>query len=314
MGLFEKLRVGLAKTRESLVGNIARLVGGKNRIDAEMFDRLEEILLSSDVGVETTRRMIENMKRRVKEEQYESPAQLLAVLKAETVNAFQVNGSDAVREGPFPVRSKPHVIMVVGVNGVGKTTSIAKLAHQYIRRGRKVLIGAADTFRAAANEQLKIWADRVGSDLIQQPQGADPASVAFDTVSSALARGVDVVIIDTAGRLHTRTNLMEELKKIKRVIQKRLTGAPHEVLLVVDALTGQNALQQARLFHEAVGVTGLVLTKLDGTAKGGIVLAISSALNIPVQYVGVGEAVDDLQPFEKEIFVEALFEGLSANV
>jgi fused signal recognition particle receptor len=314
MGLFEKLRVGLAKTRESLVGNIARLVGGKNRIDAEMFDRLEEILLSSDVGVETTRRMIENMKRRVKEEQYESPAQLLAVLKAETVNALQVNGSDAVREGPFPVRSKPHVIMVVGVNGVGKTTSIAKLAHQYIRRGRKVLIGAADTFRAAANEQLKIWADRVGSDLIQQPQGADPASVAFDTVSSALARGVDVVIIDTAGRLHTRTNLMEELKKIKRVIQKRLTGAPHEVLLVVDALTGQNALQQARLFHEAVGVTGLVLTKLDGTAKGGIVLAISSALNIPVQYVGVGEAVDDLQPFEKEIFVEALFEGLSANV
>lgn len=313
MGLFEKLKIGLAKTREAIFGKVAQLVSGKTKIDEAMLDHLEEILISSDVGVETTLRMLSNIKRRVKDEHYESPDQLLIMLKEEIAKALHVYGHEAQAERDADILAKPHVIMVVGVNGVGKTTTIGKLAHNFKQAGKTVIIGAADTFRAAANEQLEIWAQRAGVEIVRQQQGADPASVAFDTLSSALAQNADVVIIDTAGRLHTKTNLMEELKKIRRVLEKRLPGAPHEVLLVLDASTGQNALQQARLFHQAVGVTGLVLTKLDGTAKGGIVLAISSELNIPVKFIGVGEQIDDLQPFDRQVFVDALFEGVSVK-
>lgn len=313
MGLFEKLKVGLTKTRESIFGKVAHLVSGKSKIDEAMLDHLEEILISSDMGVETTLRMLSNIKRRVKEEHYESPDQLLTMLKEEIAGALHVNGHEEQGERDANILAKPHVIMVVGVNGVGKTTTIGKLAYNFKQAGKTIIIGAADTFRAAANEQLEIWAQRAGVEIVRQHQGADPASVAFDTLSSALAQNADVVIIDTAGRLHTKTNLMEELKKIRRVLEKRLPGAPHEILLVLDASTGQNALQQARLFHQAVGVTGLVLTKLDGTAKGGIVLAVSSELNIPVKFIGVGEQIDDLQPFDRQVFVDALFEGVTVK-
>lgn len=308
MRLFEKLKQGLAKTRDSLVAKVSQLVSGKNKIDPEMLDRLEEILLSSDIGVGTTTTIVENIKRRVGEEKFESPDHLLTLLKDEIAKILHVNGIEETNKGGSSEQSKPWVVMVVGVNGVGKTTTIGKLAYQYQKAGKVVLIGAADTFRAAANEQLEVWAKRANVEIIQQQQGADPAAVAFDTLSSALAKRVDVVIIDTAGRLHTKTNLMEELKKVKRVIEKQLPGAPQEVLLVLDATTGQNGLQQAKQFHESVGLTGLVITKLDGTAKGGIVLAVSNELNIPVKYIGVGEQIDDLQPFQKREFVEALFE------
>ena len=307
MGLFDKLKAGLAKTRESLFAKVSQLVSGKSSIDAETLDRLEEILLSSDVGVGTTTAILENIKRRVKTETYESAEHLQTLLKDEIAKVLHVNGKEEAGEMAELPASKPWVVMVVGVNGVGKTTTIGKLAYNYSKAGYKVIIGAADTFRAAANEQLEIWAQRAGVDIIQQQHGADPASVAFDTLGSALARGADIVIIDTAGRLHTKTNLMDELKKIKRVMEKRFPGAPHEVLLVIDASTGQNALQQAKLFDEAVGLTGIAITKLDGTAKGGIVLAVSSELKIPVKYIGVGEQIDDLQPFRKREFVEALF-------
>ena len=307
MGLFDKLKAGLAKTRESLFAKVSQLVSGKSSIDAETLDQLEEILLSSDVGVGTTTAILESIKRRVKAEAYESAEHLQTLLKDEIAKVLHVNGKEEAGEMAEPPASKPWVVMVVGVNGVGKTTTIGKLAYNYSKAGYKVIIGAADTFRAAANEQLEIWAQRAGVDIIQQQHGADPASVAFDTLGSALARGADIVIIDTAGRLHTKTNLMDELKKIKRVMEKRLPGAPQEVLLVIDASTGQNALQQAKLFNEAVGLTGIVITKLDGTAKGGIVLAVSSELKIPVKYIGVGEQIDDLQPFRKREFVEALF-------
>ncbi|HEX9829941.1 MAG TPA: signal recognition particle-docking protein FtsY [Bacteroidota bacterium] len=307
MGLFDKLKAGLAKTRESLFAKVSQLVSGKSSIDAETLDRLEEILLSSDVGVGTTTAILESIKRRVKAETYESAEHLQTLLKDEIAKVLHVNGKEEAGEIAEPPASKPWVVMVVGVNGVGKTTTIGKLAYNYSKAGYKVIIGAADTFRAAANEQLEIWAQRAGVDIIQQQHGADPASVAFDTLGSALARGADIVIVDTAGRLHTKTNLMDELKKIKRVMEKRLPGAPQEVLLVIDASTGQNALQQAKLFNEAVGLTGIAITKLDGTAKGGIVLAVSSELKIPVKYIGVGEQIDDLQPFRKREFVEALF-------
>ena len=307
MGLFDKLKAGLAKTRESLFAKVSQLVSGKSSIDAETLDRLEEILLSSDVGVGTTTAILESIKRRVKAEAYESAEHLQTLLKDEIAKVLHVNGKEEAGEMAEPPASKPWVVMVVGVNGVGKTTTIGKLAYNYSKAGYKVIIGAADTFRAAANEQLEIWAQRAGVDIIQQQHGADPASVAFDTLGSALARGADIVIVDTAGRLHTKTNLMDELKKIKRVMEKRLPGAPQEVLLVIDASTGQNALQQAKLFNEAVGLTGIAITKLDGTAKGGIVLAVSSELKIPVKYIGVGEQIDDLQPFRKREFVEALF-------
>jgi fused signal recognition particle receptor len=313
MGFFDKfkfsrLKEGLAKTRENIVTKVQKLLTSKSKIDDELLDSLEEILLLGDVGVTTTSKIIQDIKERVKKDKYENPVQLDELLRDE-IQKMLLNGLADITD-PFyiPQNQKPHVIMVVGVNGVGKTTTIGKLAYNYRTSGKKVLIAAADTFRAAANEQLEIWAKRAEVEIIQQAHGADPASVAFDSLKSAMANQVEVMIIDTAGRLHTKVNLMEELKKIKRVMQKLLLDSPHEVLLVLDASTGQNAIQQAKQFTAAVGVTGLVLTKLDGTAKGGVVIAISQELNIPVKFIGVGEKIDDLQPFDKKTFVDALFE------
>jgi fused signal recognition particle receptor len=305
---FTKLKEGLAKTRENLVVKVQKLLLGKTKIDDELIDNLEEVLIGGDVGVATSMKIIENIRLRVKKDRFEDPAELDTLLREE-IRKLLVNGS-AADPDPFfiPEGRKPHVIMIVGVNGVGKTTTIGKLAYNYQKAGKKVLIAAADTFRAAANEQLEIWAKRAGVELIQQAQGADPAAVSFDALNSARARNTDIMIIDTAGRLHTKVNLMEELKKIKRVLQKLEPLAPHEALLVLDASTGQNAIQQAKQFTAAVGITGLILTKLDGTAKGGVVLAISQELNIPVRFIGVGEKIDDLQPFDKTAFVDALFE------
>ncbi len=313
MGFFDafklsRLKEGLSKTREALVNKVSRLIFAKGKIDDEFLEQLEEILITSDVGVDTSHRIIAGIKARAKEQQYETPEELDTLVRNEIAAALVKNINDADDPFELPSAIKPYVIMVVGVNGVGKTTTIGKLAFNYKSAGKKVVIGAADTFRAAANEQLEIWAKRADVDIIQQLHGSDPAAVAFDTLKSAQARDTDVVIIDTAGRLHTKTNLMEELKKIKRVMQKCITDAPHEVLLVLDATTGQNAIQQAKQFHDAVGLTGLVVTKLDGTAKGGIVLSISQSLKLPVRFIGVGEKIDDLQPFNSHAFVEALFE------
>lgn len=312
MGLFDsfsKIKNGLAKTRDSFVAKVQQLVAAKSKIDDEVLQQLEEILIASDAGVETTGIILAGLRQRVKENKYESTDQLLELLKQEISSILDVESSTEPSLSQLPVHTKPYVVMVVGVNGVGKTTTIGKMAYQYRLAGHKVVIGAADTFRAAANEQLEVWAQRAGVELIQQAQGADPAAVAFDAVSSAIAQQADVVIIDTAGRLHTKTNLMEELKKIKRVMDKRLSGAPHEVLLALDATTGQNGLQQVKQFTAAVDVTGLILTKLDGTAKGGIVLAICHEMKVPVKFVGVGEHVDDLQLFDRKTYVNALFEG-----
>jgi fused signal recognition particle receptor len=308
---FKKLKDGLTKTRETLFSKVATLVSTKKVIDDEMLDRLEEILISGDVGFETTVLILENIKRRVKQEKVESSDHLTSLLKDEIARVLHVNGTSEVADLVLPPDPKPFVVMVVGVNGVGKTTTIGKLANVYKEKGYKVIVGAADTFRAAANEQLEIWAQRAGVEIVRQAHGADPAAVAFDSLSSAISRKADVLIIDTAGRLHTKVNLMEELKKIRRVLNKRLAGAPHEVLLVLDATTGQNALQQVKQFTSAVEVTGLVLTKLDGTAKGGIVLAISQELKVPVKFIGVGEQIDDLQVFDRRAFVDALFEGFN---
>ena len=308
---FKKLKEGLTKTRDTLFSKVATLVSSKSVIDDEMLDRLEEILISGDVGFETTVMILGNIKTRVKQEKIESSDHLTALLKEEIARVLHVNGASEAAEIMLPPAPRPYVVMVVGVNGVGKTTTIGKLANVYRERGYKVIVGAADTFRAAANEQLEIWAQRAGVDIVRQAHGADPAAVAFDSLSSAISRKADVVIIDTAGRLHTKINLMEELKKIRRVLDKRLSGAPHEVLLVLDATTGQNALQQVKQFTSAVEVTGLVLTKLDGTAKGGIVLAISQELKVPVKFIGVGEQIDDLQVFDRRAFVDALFEGFN---
>lgn len=304
---FKKLKDGLTKTRDSLFSKVTQLVSSKRSIDDEFLEKLEEILISADVGVETTLKILDDIKKRVKQEGYESSDQLTHLLKDEIAKVLHVNGEQQAVELKLPQTPRPFVIIVVGVNGVGKTTTIGKLAHNYRSAGYNVVVGAADTFRAAANEQLEIWAKRAGVEIIQQAYGADPAAVAFDSLSSAIAKGTDVVIIDTAGRLHTKVNLMEELKKIKRVLDKRMPGAPHEVLLVLDASTGQNALQQVKQFTNAVDVTGLVVTKLDGTAKGGIVLAISNELKIPVKFIGVGEQIDDLQVFDRKAFVSALF-------
>lgn len=306
-----RLKEGLAKTRENLFGKVQKVLMGKTRIDDDMLEQIEEVLLGGDVGVETTMNIMENMKKRVKRDRYENPEELQSLLRSEIENMF-VDGK-SIQADPFDIPSdrRPHVIMVVGVNGVGKTTTIGKLAHNYKSRGKNVVIAAADTFRAAANEQLQIWARRAGVQIISQGQGADPAAVAFDALTSAKAAGVDVMIIDTAGRLHTKINLMEELKKIPRVMRKIIPDAPHEVYLVLDASTGQNAIRQAKEFTAAVPVTGLVVTKLDGTAKGGVVLGISHELQIPVRYIGVGEAIDDLQPFDRTEFVAALFGDLT---
>jgi fused signal recognition particle receptor len=303
---FTKLKEGLTKTRETIFGKVQKILLGKTKIDDELIENLEEILIGGDVGVATTTLIINNIRSRVKKERYEDPAELDGLLRDE-IQKILTSGPEQASPFDLPAEHKPHVIMVVGVNGVGKTTTIGKLAFNYRNAGKNVMIAAADTFRAAANEQLEIWAQRAGVEIIQQAHGADPAAVAFDALNAAAARKTDIMIIDTAGRLHTKVNLMEELKKIKRVLQKINPEAPHEVFLVLDASTGQNGIQQAKQFTASVGVTGIVLTKLDGTAKGGVVMAISQELAIPVRFIGVGEQIDDLQVFDRTAFVEALF-------
>lgn len=304
----ETLDQGLAKTKQGLFSKLAKAILGKSKVDDEVLDNLEEILIAADVGVETTLKIIDRIQKKVADEKYASTSELNGILKSEIADLLDENKSNLVLDFQTTLPKKPYVIMVVGVNGVGKTTTIAKLAHQYKQAGKNVMIGAADTFRAAAVDQIKIWADRVGVPLVQQGMGADPASVAFDTVTSALSKDIDVVLIDTAGRLHNKANLMAELSKIKRVMQKVVPDAPHEILLVLDASTGQNAVEQCRQFTEATEVNALALTKLDGTAKGGVVIGITDQFKIPVKYIGLGEGMNDLQLFNKEAFVESLFD------
>jgi fused signal recognition particle receptor len=297
-GYFKRLRKRLFKSRKSLDTGFDSIFTGKTKIDDEVLEELEELLITSDIGVQTTIELIE----RISKAKVKDVSQVKSVLKKEILSII---GSRP--EAPETNGSKPHVILVVGVNGVGKTTTIGKLAASAAASGQKVLIAAADTFRAAAVEQLGIWAERAKAEFVKHKENADPAAVAFDAVAAATARGCDLVLIDTAGRLHTKVNLMEEIKKIKRTVAKQMEGAPHEVLLVLDATTGQNALSQAKLFNDALDVSGLVLTKLDGTAKGGIVIGICSSLNIPLQYIGIGEQIEDLRPFDAEQYIDALF-------
>ncbi|MFQ5638352.1 MAG: signal recognition particle-docking protein FtsY [bacterium] len=311
MSLIEKFKKGLTKTREGFVDEIVKLVKNKFTIDDELLERIEEILLSSDVGVETAMEVVERLKDHVTREGFREPGDLLLALKQQLAVHLSLPGANG--HGPtakdfFERNEKPFVVMVVGVNGAGKTTTIAKLAKVWRDRGKKVLLAAADTFRAAAAEQLQIWAKRADVDIVRTRAGGDPAAVAFDALKAATARNIDVLIVDTAGRLHTKVNLMEELKKIHRVLGKACHSAPHAVLLVLDATTGQNALSQAKQFKAAVDVTGVVITKLDGTAKGGMLFTVQSQLQLPVLFVGLGEGMDDLKPFEVETFVEALFE------
>lgn len=303
----EKLEQGVEKSREGLLNKIGKSIAGKDRIDDDTLDELEDALISSDVGVKTTVEIIRRLETRVARDKFVTQAELQKIMREEITALLMENRPDqpAGFDAEFP--HKPHVILIVGVNGVGKTTTIGKLAHLYKYAGKSVVLGAADTFRAAAVDQLTIWSERAGVPIIQQGQNADPAAVAYDTVSSALSRGADVALIDTAGRLHNKKSLMEELGKIKRVMSKVTEQAPHEILLVLDASTGQNAMQQARAFTEVVDVTGLVLTKLDGTARGGIVIGISNELKVPVKYIGVGEQIEDLQIFDRTDFINALF-------
>lgn len=303
----EKLDEGLSKTKESVFSKLSRAVAGKSKVDAEVLDNLEEILVTSDVGVETTLKIIDRIEARVARDKYLGTAELNTILKEEIAELLQENESGERRGFDIPENKKPYVILVVGVNGVGKTTTIGKLAHQFKGAGKSVLLGAADTFRAAAVDQLIIWSERVGVPIINQGMGADPASVAYDTVKSALAQNSDVVIIDTAGRLHNKVNLMNELTKIKKVMQKLIPDAPHEILLILDASTGQNAIEQARQFTAATEVNAMALTKLDGTAKGGVVIGISDQFKIPVKYIGIGEKMEDLQAFNRTAFVDSLF-------
>jgi fused signal recognition particle receptor len=299
---FKKLRERLHKTREQFVERVDRLVLGKKTIDLDLLDELEEVLITSDLGVRTTQLLLEKITDRIKRKELSDPAKLHTQLREE------IKAILSVETAPFDPRShRPFVIMVIGVNGVGKTTTIGKLAHQLKREGLEVMLVAADTFRAAAVEQLVLWGERVHAPVIRQKSGSDPSAVAFDALDAAVARDVDVLIIDTAGRMHTKVNLMEELKKVHRVVSKKMESAPHEILLVLDSTTGQNALSQARLFKEGIGVTGLVLTKLDGTAKGGIIVAISEELQLPVRYIGIGESMEDLRPFDPDEFTKALF-------
>jgi fused signal recognition particle receptor len=302
----EKLDQGLTKTRENFFTKLSRAVIGKSVVDEEVLDKIEEALITSDVGLSTTLKIIEKLEARISKEKYINIDEVYHVLEGELTQLFSEN--TATIEGfDFPAREHPYVIMVVGVNGVGKTTTIGKLAHQFKLAGKKVLLGAADTFRAAAVEQLTIWAQRADVDIIQQGMNADPASVAYETVSIAMSKGYDVAIIDTAGRLHNKTNLMNELGKIKRVMQKNLPDAPHEILLVLDASTGQNAIEQAKQFTSVTDVNALALTKLDGTAKGGVAITITDQFNIPIKYIGLGEKIEDLQIFDKIEFVKSLF-------
>ena len=314
MGIFsftrskkESLDKGLEKTKESVFKKLSRAIVGKTTVDDEVLDNLEEILISSDVGVKTTLKIIERIQKRVAADKYVGISELNRILKEEIVALLSENNSTDISDFDLLKTGQPYVIMVVGVNGVGKTTTIGKLAHQFKGAGKKVVLGAADTFRAAAIDQLQIWADRVGVPLIRQNMGSDPASVAFDTLQSAKAIGADVVIIDTAGRLHNKINLMNELSKIKKVMQKVYLSAPDEVLLVLDGSTGQNAFEQAKQFTLSTEVTALALTKLDGTAKGGVVIGISDQFKIPVKYIGVGEGIEDLQIFHRNEFVDSLF-------
>jgi fused signal recognition particle receptor len=314
MGIFsftkskkESLDKGLEKTKEGVFKKLSRAIIGKTTVDDEVLDNLEEILISSDVGVKTTLKIIERIEKRVAADKYMGTSELNRILKEEIAALLAENNSTDVSDFDLPKTGQPYVVMVVGVNGVGKTTTIGKLAYQFKGAGKKVVLGAADTFRAAAIEQLQIWADRVGVPLVRQSMGSDPASVAFDTLQSAKASGADVVIIDTAGRLHNKINLMNELSKIKKVMQKVYLSAPDEVLLVLDGSTGQNAFEQAKQFTLATEVTAMALTKLDGTAKGGVVIGISDQFKIPVKYIGVGEGLEDLQIFHRNEFVDSLF-------
>jgi len=306
-GKKETLDQGLSKTKESVFSKLTRAVSGKTKVDDEVLDNLEEVLISSDVGVETTLRIIERIEKRVAQDKYVNTSELNSILKDEIAALLAENNSDIDTDFDAVLPYSPYVIMVVGVNGVGKTTTIGKLAHQFTKAGKKVYLGAADTFRAAAVEQLVIWGERAGVPVIKQKMGADPASVAYDTIASAKANNADVVIIDTAGRLHNKINLMNELTKIKNVMQKVVPEAPHEVLLVLDGSTGQNAFEQAKQFTLATDVTSLAITKLDGTAKGGVVIGISDQFKIPVKYIGLGEGIEDLQIFDRTKFVESLF-------
>jgi len=303
----ERLEEGLEKSRTGLLGKLGKALVGKDKIDEEVLDDLEEVLITSDVGVKTTLEVIKRIEQRVARDKFVYTSELNKILKEEIISLLREHRPEQPAEFDAVFPNKPHVIMVVGVNGVGKTTTIGKLAHLYNLAGRKVILGAADTFRAAAVNQLRIWSERAQVPIIQQGQGADPAAVAYDTVAAAKSRDAEVVLVDTAGRLHNKSALMNELAKIKRVMGKVVEEAPQEVLLVLDASTGQNAMQQAKAFTEVVQITGLVLTKLDGTAKGGIVLGISSELDVPVKYIGVGEKIDDLQIFDRVSYVNALF-------
>lgn len=315
MGLFglfskkkkETLDTGLAKTKESVLSKISRAVIGKSKVDDEVLDNLEEILISSDVGVDTTLKIIQRIEARVARDKYVSTNELNTILREEVEALLTESGSIDGDSFELPDTGIPYVIMVVGVNGVGKTTTIGKLAYQFKQAGKSVMIGAADTFRAAAIDQLSVWADRVGVPMVKQKMGSDPASVAYDTISSAVAHKADVVLIDTAGRLHNKVGLMNELSKIKRVMQKVVPEAPQEILLVLDGSTGQNAFEQAKQFTAATEVNALAITKLDGTAKGGVVVGISDQFNIPVKYIGLGEKIEDLQIFRKQEFVASLF-------
>ena len=301
MGFFNKIAEGLKKTRDSMMGKVDALLNSFTKIDEDFFDELEESLIMADVGAVTSARICENLRKKVKEEGLSDPTAVKGALKE--IIAQMLAGDEALN-----LSTKPSIILVIGVNGVGKTTTIGKLAHNLHEDGKKVLLAAADTFRAAAIDQLQIWADRAGVDLVKHGEGSDPAAVVFDAINAGKARGCDVVICDTAGRLHNKKNLMDELSKIARVIDREAPGSAKEVLLVLDATTGQNALNQAKLFQEAAGLTGIILTKLDGTARGGVVIGIKEELNIPIKYIGVGEQIDDLRPFDSKDFVEALFE------
>lgn len=303
----ENLNKGLEKTKESLLKKLSRAVVGKSKVDDEVLDNLEEVLITSDVGVDTTLKIIERIENRVSKDKYLNTAELNTILKDEIAGLLEENQTDEEFDFAAPLEKKPFVIMVVGVNGVGKTTTIAKLAHQYKKAGKNVFLGAADTFRAAAVDQLQIWADRAGVELIKQTMGSDPASVAYDTLSSAKSKDIDVVIVDTAGRLHNKQFLMRELTKIKMVMKKVIPDAPHEVLLILDGSTGQNAFEQTKQFTAATEVNSIALTKLDGTAKGGVVIGISDQFKIPVRYIGIGEKLDDIQVFNKAEFVDSLF-------
>ncbi|MDL2223990.1 signal recognition particle-docking protein FtsY [Bacteroidales bacterium OttesenSCG-928-M06] len=303
----ENLDKGLSKTKENVFSKITRAVAGKSKVDEDVLDSLEEVLVASDVGVETTLKIVERIEARIARDKYLNTNELTRILRDEIASMLQDNKVEELEDFAIPLGIKPYVIMVVGVNGVGKTTTIGKLAYHFKKTGKKVYLGAADTFRAAAVEQLDIWSNRVGVEIVKQKMGSDPASVAYDTLSSAIANNADVVIIDTAGRLHNKVNLMNELTKIKNVMKKVVPDAPNEVLLVLDGSTGQNAYNQAKEFSKATEITALAITKLDGTAKGGVVIGISDQLQIPVKYIGIGEGLEDLQIFRKREFVDSLF-------